>query len=95
MRVFLIGVCGTAMGNAAVLFKKDGSRSGRIRCGVYPPMSDVLESAGIELFEGFAEQDMLTWQPDRVVWAMLFPVEIHRSNIFCVPERLILYPSLN
>ena len=35
--------------------------------GVYPPMSDVLTSAGIELFEGFAEQEMLTWHPDRVV----------------------------
>jgi UDP-N-acetylmuramate: L-alanyl-gamma-D-glutamyl-meso-diaminopimelate ligase len=67
MRVFFIGVCGTAMGNAAVLLKKMGHEVAGSDAGVYPPMSDVLESAGIDLFEGFAEQDMLTWQPDRVV----------------------------
>ena len=67
MRVFFIGVCGTAMGNAAVLLKKMGHEVAGSDAGVYPPMSDVLESAGIELFEGFAEQDMLIWQPDRVV----------------------------
>jgi UDP-N-acetylmuramate: L-alanyl-gamma-D-glutamyl-meso-diaminopimelate ligase len=67
MRVFFIGVCGTAMGNAAVLLKKMGHEVAGSDAGVYPPMSDVLESAGIDLFEGFAEQDMLTWQPDRAV----------------------------
>lgn len=67
MRVFFIGVCGTAMGNAAVLLKKMGHQVAGSDAGVYPPMSDVLESAGIELFEGFDEQDMLTLQPDRVV----------------------------
>ena len=67
MRVFFIGVCGTAMGNAAVLLKKMGHDVAGADAGVYPPMSDVLEAAGIHLFEGFAEEDMLTWQPDRVV----------------------------
>ena len=47
-----IGVCGTAMGNAAVLLKKMGYDVAGSDAGVYPPMSDVLESAGIELFEG-------------------------------------------
>jgi UDP-N-acetylmuramate: L-alanyl-gamma-D-glutamyl-meso-diaminopimelate ligase len=67
MRVFFIGVCGTAMGNAAVLLKKMGHDVAGSDAGVYPPMSDVLESAGIDLFEGFAEQEMLDWRPDRVV----------------------------
>ena len=67
MRVFFIGVCGTAMGNAAVLLKKMGHDVAGSDAGVYPPMSDVLEAAGIHLFEGFAKEDMLTWQPDRVV----------------------------
>ena len=35
--------------------------------GVYPPMSDVLSSEGIELFEGFSEDEMLNWNPERVV----------------------------
>ena len=67
MRVFFIGVCGTAMGNAAVLLKKMGHQVAGSDAGVYPPMSDVLSTAGIDLFEGFAEEEMLAWQPDRVV----------------------------
>ena len=43
MRVFFIGVCGTAMGNAAVLLKKMGHDVAGSDAGVYPPMSDVLE----------------------------------------------------
>ena len=67
MRVFFIGVCGTAMGNAAVLLKKMGHEVAGSDNGVYPPMSDVLKSAGVDLFEGYAENEMLNWQPDRVV----------------------------
>jgi UDP-N-acetylmuramate: L-alanyl-gamma-D-glutamyl-meso-diaminopimelate ligase len=55
------------MGNAAVLLKKMGHQVAGSDAGVYPPMSDVLESAGIELSEGFSEKEMLAWQPDRVV----------------------------
>ena len=67
MRVFFIGICGTAMGNAAILLKKLGHEVAGSDLGVYPPMSDVLSNAGIELFEGFDEQVMLDWNPDRVV----------------------------
>jgi len=67
MRVFFIGICGTAMGNAAVLLKKMGHEVAGSDAGVYPPMSEVLEDSGIQLFEGFAEEEMTNWQPDRVV----------------------------
>ena len=67
MRVFFIGVCGTAMGNAAVLLAKMGHEVAGSDAGVYPPMSDVLMDAGIDLFEGFEESQMLDWKPDRVV----------------------------
>ena len=67
MRIFFIGICGTAMGNAAILLKKQGHEVAGSDLGVYPPMSDVLSNAGIELFEGFDEQVMLDWNPDRVV----------------------------
>jgi len=67
MRVFFIGVCGTAMGNAAVLLKKLGHEVAGSDAGVYPPMSDVLSAAGIDLFEGFEENLLLDWQPDRIV----------------------------
>jgi UDP-N-acetylmuramate: L-alanyl-gamma-D-glutamyl-meso-diaminopimelate ligase len=55
------------MGNAAVLLKKMGHEVAGSDAGVYPPMSDVLSAADIDLFEGFAENEMRGWQPDRVV----------------------------
>jgi len=67
MRVFFIGICGTAMGNAAILLKKQGHEIAGSDLGVYPPMSDVLANAGIELFKGFDQQVMNSWNPDRVV----------------------------
>tara|TARA_Y100001978_G_scaffold121011_1_gene107875 strand:- start:25395 stop:26828 length:1434 start_codon:yes stop_codon:yes gene_type:complete len=67
MRVFFIGVCGTAMGNAAVMLKKLGHDVAGSDAGVYPPMSDVLFAAGIDLFEGFEADPMFDWKPDRVV----------------------------
>lgn len=67
MRVFFIGVCGTAMGNVAVLLQKMGHEVAGSDSNVYPPMSDVLAEAGVQLFEGFAIDEMVNWQPDRVV----------------------------
>ena len=67
MRVFFIGICGTAMGNAAVLLKKRGHEVAGSDAGVYPPMSDVLSQAGITLFEGFSAKELREWNPDRVV----------------------------
>ncbi len=55
------------MGNAAVLLKKQGHEVAGSDLGVYPPMSDVLSESGIELFEGFDEEALLLWNPDRVV----------------------------
>lgn len=67
MRVFFIGICGTAMGNAAVLLKKLGHEVAGSDAGVYPPMSDVLSQSGITLFEGFYAEELRAWKPDRVV----------------------------
>nr|ABZ08475.1 putative Mur ligase family, catalytic domain protein [uncultured marine microorganism HF4000_APKG3D20] len=67
MRVFFIGICGTAMGNAAVLLKRQGFEVAGSDAGVYPPMSDVLADADIEFFEGFEEEALSNWSADRVV----------------------------
>ena len=93
MRVFFIGVCGTAMGNVAILLKKQGHQVAGSDAGVYPPMSDVLSDAGIELFEGFDENEMVNWNPDRVVVGNA----VTRGNAqveFVLRSRLIPFVSL-
>jgi UDP-N-acetylmuramate: L-alanyl-gamma-D-glutamyl-meso-diaminopimelate ligase len=67
MRIYFMGICGTAMGNAALLLKEQGHEVYGADLGVYPPMSNVLADAGIEIFEGYDAARLLELKPDRVV----------------------------
>jgi len=49
-----MGICGTAMGNAALLLKEQGHDVFGADAGIYPPMSDVLADAEIEILTGLA-----------------------------------------
>ncbi|MDP2608212.1 MULTISPECIES: UDP-N-acetylmuramate:L-alanyl-gamma-D-glutamyl-meso-diaminopimelate ligase [unclassified Oceanobacter] len=53
MRVHILGICGTFMGSLAQLAKALGHQVSGSDHGVYPPMSEQLAAAGIELIEGF------------------------------------------
>ncbi len=53
MRLHILGICGTFMGSLAQLAKARGDEVSGSDAGVYPPMSDQLLAAGIELTEGF------------------------------------------
>lgn len=55
------------MGNVAMLLKKLGHEVAGSDAGVYPPMSVELEKAGVVVFEGFQEDNMLSWKPQRIV----------------------------
>lgn len=67
MRIYFMGICGTAMGNAALLLKAQGHDVFGADTGVYPPMSDVLADAGIDVLEGFSAQRLAALKPDRIV----------------------------
>src|ERR1041385_9025163 len=67
MRVYFMGVCGTAMGNAALLARAAGHEVLGSDTGVYPPMSTVLAEAGIALHEGYDEKRLEKLAPDLVV----------------------------
>jgi UDP-N-acetylmuramate: L-alanyl-gamma-D-glutamyl-meso-diaminopimelate ligase len=67
MRIYFMGICGTAMGNAALLVKAQGHTVLGCDAGAYPPMSDVLAGAGIELLEGFDAERLAALAPDLVV----------------------------
>lgn len=67
MRLYFMGICGTAMGNAALLLKAQGHEVFGADTGAYPPMSDVLTAAGIEVFDGFDAKRLAGLQLDRIV----------------------------
>lgn len=63
MHLHIIGICGTFMGGIAQLATASGHRVTGCDSDVYPPMSDQLRAAGVDLIEGFTV-DQLALQPD-------------------------------
>lgn len=67
MHIYFMGVCGTAMGNVAIMMRELGHRVSGADTGVYPPMSDALRDAGIEILEGWSAERLAALAPDLVV----------------------------
>ncbi|MDL5026301.1 UDP-N-acetylmuramate:L-alanyl-gamma-D-glutamyl-meso-diaminopimelate ligase [Vibrio sp. BS-M-Sm-2] len=66
MHIHILGICGTFMGGAAVLARQLGHKVTGSDANVYPPMSTLLESQGIDIIEGF-DPSQLEPRPDLVV----------------------------
>lgn len=66
MHIHILGICGTFMGGAAILARQLGHKVTGSDANVYPPMSTLLESQGIEIIEGF-DPSQLEPAPDLVV----------------------------
>lgn len=66
MRVHILGICGTFMGGLALLAREAGLEVTGSDAGVYPPMSDQLERAGIHIEDGY-NAAQLEPAPDLVV----------------------------
>lgn len=64
--IHILGICGTFMGSLAQLAKALGHKVTGSDRHVYPPMSTQLEMAGIEIFEGFGEEQFAD-RPDVVI----------------------------
>jgi UDP-N-acetylmuramate: L-alanyl-gamma-D-glutamyl-meso-diaminopimelate ligase len=62
-----MGVCGTAMGNAALLARAAGHEVTGADSGVYPPMSTVLADTGVPVHEGYDPERLASLKPDLVV----------------------------
>ena len=73
--VHVIGVCGTLMGAFASYLKRAGVRVTGSDLNVYPPMSDVLSRAGVELTAGYAAENLSRYSPapDLVVIGNVIP----------------------
>ncbi|RSD32688.1 UDP-N-acetylmuramate:L-alanyl-gamma-D-glutamyl-meso-diaminopimelate ligase [Vibrio pectenicida] len=66
MHIHILGICGTFMGGAAVLARQLGHKVTGSDANIYPPMSTLLESQGIDIIEGFSPSQ-LDPKPDLVV----------------------------
>ncbi len=62
----LIGICGTAMASLAGLLKQRGFHVTGSDAAAYPPMSDLLRSMQIQVFEPYDEKNLKS-RPDLVV----------------------------
>ena len=65
--MYFIGIGGTAMGNIACMLSQNGYNVSGSDKKLYPPMSDVLESHNIKVFENFSEENLIKSHPDLVV----------------------------
>jgi UDP-N-acetylmuramate: L-alanyl-gamma-D-glutamyl-meso-diaminopimelate ligase len=90
-RIYLIGVCGTAMATLAAMLKRRGFDVSGSDQDVYPPMSDFLAAEGVPALSGYAA-DHITGDLDLVVVGNA----ISRGNVELeeVLDRKIRYCSL-
>lgn len=67
MHIHILGICGTFMGSLAQLAKGLGHQVSGSDASVYPPMSNQLEKAGIDLAEGYDDHAQFLPLPDLVI----------------------------
>lgn len=67
MKIHILGICGTFMGSLAVLAKRMGHDVSGSDMNVYPPMSTLLESEGIDIVSGYSSETLEKLQPDEVI----------------------------
>lgn len=57
-RLYFMGICGTAMGSVAAAFKEAGYEVTGSDSHVYEPMKGFLEGVGIEILDGYQEENL-------------------------------------
>ncbi len=67
MKLHFVGIGGTAMGSLAIACSNLGHIVTGSDTAVYPPMSDVLHSAGIRWYDGYDADKLVSQAPDRVI----------------------------
>lgn len=67
MHLYFMGICGTAMGNAALMLRALGHTVCGADTGIYPPMSTLLQDSGITLYDGYDADRLEQIAPDLVV----------------------------
>ncbi len=91
MTIHFIGICGTAMGNVALMMRRMGHVVTGSDENVYPPMSDLLRDAGVTILSPFSP-DNLDNAPDLVVIGNR--MSRGNSEVEAVLDRKLPYTSL-
>ncbi|MCS6838989.1 MAG: UDP-N-acetylmuramate--L-alanine ligase [Bdellovibrionaceae bacterium] len=66
-KIYLMGICGTAMASFAGILKDMGYRVTGSDQGVYPPMSEQLERLQIAYYKTYSYENLVRESPDFVV----------------------------
>src|SRR5437016_13537374 len=66
-KIYLIGICGTAMASLAGMLREKGYAVCGSDSDVYPPMSDFLDRIGIQVFKGYDPANIEKAKPELVV----------------------------
>lgn len=66
-RIHLLGVCGTGMGSFAGMLAARGFTVTGSDENMYPPMSDMLRTWGIQTFSGYRPENLDEARPDLVI----------------------------
>ena len=90
MHIHILGICGTFMGGVAQLAAQAGHTVTGCDRGVYPPMSDALRAAGIELTEGYGAEQ-LSVEPD--LWVVGNAVSRGNPLLEAILNRGLPYTS--
>lgn len=67
MRIYFMSICGTGMGNGALLMRALGHTVLGADQNTYPPMSDRLRESGIKVLQGYDPERLRALRPDLVV----------------------------
>ena len=66
MHIHILGICGTFMGGIAMIARQAGFKVTGADQNVYPPLSEELHEAGIEIYQGY-DAKQLDLRPDLIV----------------------------
>ena len=89
--IYIIAICGTGMASLAGLLKKAGYHVTGSDANVYPPMSTLLENAGIAIKPGYKKEN-ITGEIDLVVVGNA--VSKDNEEVLAVQEAGIPYISM-
>lgn len=90
MHLHILGICGTFMGGIAQLARAAGHRVTGCDANVYPPMSDQLAAAGIELIEGY-DAEQIALSPD--LWIVGNAISRGNPLLEAILDRGLPYTS--